>query len=50
MTGVEADDRRRIIEAAGGPIDVVLDFLPREASASQVQAAILAVSQAGAWC
>jgi alcohol dehydrogenase len=47
MTGVEADDRQRIIEAAGGPIDVVLDFLPREASASQVQAAILAVSPGG---
>jgi len=47
MTGVEADDRQNIIEAAGGPIDVVLDFLPREASASQVQAAILAVSPGG---
>jgi len=47
MTGLEADDRQRIIEAAGGPIDVVLDFLPREASASQVQAAILAVSPGG---
>jgi alcohol dehydrogenase len=47
MTGVEADDRRRITEAAEGPIDVVLDFLPREASASQVQAAILAVSPGG---
>jgi len=47
MTGVEADDRQRISEAADGPIDVVLDFLPREASASQVQAAILAVSPGG---
>jgi alcohol dehydrogenase len=47
MSGVEADDRQRIIEAAGAPIDVVLDFLPREASASQVQAAILAVSPGG---
>src|SRR5580704_4705352 len=27
MTGAEADDRRRIAEAAGGPIDLVLDFL-----------------------
>ena len=47
MTGVEADDRRSILEAAEGRIDIVLDFLPREASASQVQAAILAVSQGG---
>jgi alcohol dehydrogenase len=31
MTGVEADDRRLISEVAGGPIDFVLDFLPREA-------------------
>jgi len=47
MTGVEADDRQNIIEAAGGRIDMVLDFLPREASASQAQAAILAVSAGG---
>jgi len=47
ITGVEADDRRRIVEAAGVPIDMVLDFLPREASASQVQAAILAVRPGG---
>ena len=45
--GVEADDRQTIVEAAGGRIDIVLDFLPREASASQVQAAILAVSPGG---
>jgi alcohol dehydrogenase len=47
MTGAEADDRRRIGEAADGPIDLVLDFLPREASASQVLAAVLAVRQGG---
>jgi alcohol dehydrogenase len=47
MTGVEADDRRLIGEAAGGPIDVVLDWLPREASASQVQAAIFSVRPGG---
>ena len=47
MTGVEADDRRRIVELAGGPIDLVLDFLPREASASQAQAAVLAVRPGG---
>ncbi len=47
MTGVEADDRRRIVEAAGGLIDIVLDFLPREASPSQVLAALLAVRGGG---
>jgi len=47
MTGVEADDRQRILEVAGGPIDMVLDFLPREAAPSQVQANILAVRHGG---
>ena len=47
MTGEEEDDRRRILGAADGPIDMVLDFLPREASASQVQAAILTVRLGG---
>jgi alcohol dehydrogenase len=47
MTGVEADDRHRIGELAAGPIDCVLDLLPREASASQVQAAVLAVRPGG---
>jgi alcohol dehydrogenase len=47
MTGVEADDRRLIGEAAGAPIDMVLDFLPREASAPQVLAAALAVRPGG---
>jgi alcohol dehydrogenase len=43
FTGAEADDRRSIAEAADGPVDMVLDFLPREASAAQVRAAALAV-------
>ena len=47
MSGVETDDRRLIGEAAGGPIDMVLDFLPREASAAQVRAAVLAVRLGG---
>lgn len=47
MTGVEADDRRRIGERADGPIDLVLDLLPREASAAQVHAALLAVRPGG---
>lgn len=47
MTGVEEDDRRHIIEVAAGTIDCVLDLLPREASASQVLAAVLAVRPGG---
>ncbi|HEY2048224.1 MAG TPA: zinc-binding dehydrogenase [Caulobacteraceae bacterium] len=47
MSGVETEDRGRIGEAAGGPIDLVLDFLPREASASQVLAAVLGVRDGG---
>jgi alcohol dehydrogenase len=47
FTGVEADDRSLITEAAGGPIDMVLDFLPREAVAAQARAAILAVRLGG---
>jgi len=47
MTGDEAEDRRLIIALADGPIDMVLDFLPREANASQVQAAALAVRPGG---
>jgi alcohol dehydrogenase len=47
MTGDEAEDRRRIADAAGAPIDMVLDFLPREASASQVLSAVSAVRRGG---
>jgi alcohol dehydrogenase len=47
MTGNEEEDRRRIVQSADGPIDFVLDFLPREASAAQVLAAVLAVRLGG---
>ncbi|MBL6936906.1 MAG: zinc-binding dehydrogenase [Alphaproteobacteria bacterium] len=47
MTGVEADDRARILETAGAPIDFVLDFLPREARPSQVQSAIMSARPGG---
>lgn len=47
LTGNEDEDRAHIIEAAGGAIDMVLDFLPREASAAQVRAAALAVRLGG---
>lgn len=47
FTGDEANDRRLIHEAADGPIDMVLDFLPREASSAQARAAVLAVKRGG---
>ena len=47
MTGDEAADRAAIQAAAGGPIDMVLDFLPREASPGQVRANLMAVRQGG---
>lgn len=47
MTGLEADDRALMERLADGPIDMVLDLLPREAGASQAHAAVLAVRQGG---
>jgi alcohol dehydrogenase len=47
MTGDESADRTAITEAAGGPVDMVLDFLPREASLSQVHANLKAVRHGG---
>lgn len=47
MTGDEAADRALIAKAAGGPIDMVLDFLPRKATGGQVRAAALAVRLGG---
>lgn len=47
VTGDEACDRQSICDAADGSIDVVLDFLPREASAAQVRAAVLSVKLGG---
>jgi len=47
MIGVEQEDRRLIGEVAGGPIDCVLDLLPRAAAPSQVLAAVLAVRPGG---
>jgi alcohol dehydrogenase len=44
---VESEDRRTIAELAGGPIDCVLDMLPREATTSQVLAAMLTVRPGG---
>ncbi|MGA0599302.1 zinc-binding dehydrogenase [Caulobacter sp. KR2-114] len=47
MSGVEADDLDNIVKAAAGPIDMVLDFLPREATAAQVQAPLATVRHGG---
>ncbi|WP_428660945.1 alcohol dehydrogenase catalytic domain-containing protein [Reyranella sp.] len=47
MSGSEEDDRRNMQRAAGGPVDIVLDLLPPEASASWVRAAALAVRPYG---
>jgi alcohol dehydrogenase len=47
MTGDEAADRAAIAKAAGGPIDMVLDFLPREASLAQAHANMMAVRHGG---
>ena len=47
MSGVEDDDRNFIREQAEGPIDCVLDLLPRQASAAQVRAAVMAVRPGG---
>jgi alcohol dehydrogenase len=47
MTGNAEEDRRQMQQAAGGAIDIVLDLLPPEASASWVSAAALAVRPYG---
>lgn len=47
MRGVEAEDRARIVSAAAGPIDCVLDLLPPMASPAQVLTALLAVRPNG---
>jgi alcohol dehydrogenase len=47
FSGSEDENRRSIAQAADGPIDFVLDFLPREATAAQARAAILSVRLGG---
>jgi alcohol dehydrogenase len=47
MRGAEQDDRERILQAAGAPIDCVLDILPPAASTMQVRTAIMAVRPYG---
>lgn len=47
MASDEAADRQRVLDAAPGPIDCVLDILPPAASAAQVRAAVLTVRPGG---
>ena len=47
MHGDEETDRKRIVEAAPGPIDCVLDILPPAASSIQVRTALMAVRPYG---
>jgi alcohol dehydrogenase len=47
MSGDEEVDRKRILETAPGPIDVVLDLLPPVASPAQVRAAVRTVGRCG---
>jgi len=47
MLGDEESDRARILAAAPGPIDCVLDLLPPMASPAQVRAGIMAVRPYG---
>jgi alcohol dehydrogenase len=47
MLGDEEQDRARILAAAPGPIDCVLDLLPPAATPTQVRAALLSVRPQG---
>jgi len=47
LTGEETEDRKRVQQAASGPIDCVLDLLPPSASTNAVRAAAMAVRQFG---
>jgi alcohol dehydrogenase len=43
ITGNEADDRRRMLAAAPGPIDCVMDILPPQVSTATVRTALMTV-------
>jgi alcohol dehydrogenase len=47
MHGDEEDDRKRILHAAPGPIDCVMDLLPPAAKTVQVRTALMAVRPYG---
>ena len=47
LSGDEADDRTRMMDAAPGPIDCVLDILPPAVATSTVRAAVMTVRPSG---
>jgi len=47
LTGEVAADRRAMRAAGGGPVDVVLDLLPPQASAATVRTAVMTVREFG---
>lgn len=47
LTGNEADDRQRMLDAAPGPIDCVMDILPPQVATTTVRAALMTVRQNG---
>ena len=47
LSGEEADDRARMIEAAGGPVDCVLDILPPSVPATVARTALMTVRPYG---
>jgi alcohol dehydrogenase len=50
MRGDEADDRKRILQTAPGPIDCVLDILPPAANTAQVRTAVMRCGLTAAQC
>lgn len=47
ITGNEADDRQRMLAAAPGPIDCVMDILPPQVTTATVRTALMTVRQNG---
>jgi NADPH:quinone reductase-like Zn-dependent oxidoreductase len=47
LTGNEADDRQRMLAAAPGPIDCVLDIMPPSVATATVRAALMTVRRNG---
>jgi alcohol dehydrogenase len=47
LTGVEADDNKRMLSAAPGPVDCVMDIMPPSVTTATVRAALMTVRQNG---
>jgi NADPH:quinone reductase-like Zn-dependent oxidoreductase len=47
LSGNEADDRQRMLAAAPGPIDCVMDIMPPQVATTTVRAALMTVRQNG---